>query len=224
MGVLYECPSAVCSRHPSDGRYVNRATFYRHGGSNTALSRAKRRQTDDAAADEEPSALDPSHDGSVKMKEVSDGAHATGGDEQDEETDGGVLYRTGGGSVGAWAVDGRGFDSGGDGDGSVKPDGSDDGEPLEEEDLPLDVLQNFTLYDGGDNNDEGKDAEDPGLLLQKVVQPPDDAQHGVPDNEHVGQSTLADIVTNGVAWSPGAFADWSKTLWRSTSRKSTTYL
>ena len=46
MGVLYECPCVICSRYPSGGRYVSRATFYRHGGSNMALSRAKRRRTD----------------------------------------------------------------------------------------------------------------------------------------------------------------------------------
>jgi len=76
-----------------------------------------------------------------------------------------VLDRTGGGSVGAWAVDRRGSDSGGSGDGSVKSDGSDDGERLVEEDLPLDVLQNYPLSDGGDDNEAGEDAEDPGLLL-----------------------------------------------------------
>jgi len=91
---------------------MSRATFYRHGGSNTALSRDKRPRTDDAASDEEPSALDPGHDGRVEEEEAGDGAHATGGDEQDEEMDGGVFDRAGGGSVGAWAVDGRGSDSG----------------------------------------------------------------------------------------------------------------
>ena len=207
MGVLYECPCAICSRHPSGGRYVSRETFYRHGGSNMALSRAKSRRTDDAAADEDPSALDPGHDGSVEEEEASDGAHTTGRDEQDEETDGGVLDRTGGGSVGAWAVDRRGSDSGGNGDGSVKSDGSDDGERLEEEDLPLDVFQNFPLSDGGDDNEAGENAEDPGLLLQQALQPLDDVQHGAPDNEHVGQSTPAAVSTNGVALSPEAFAD-----------------
>jgi len=99
---------------------VSRAFLNRHGGSNTALSRAKRRRSDDAAEDEEPSALDPGHDGSVGMEKASDGAHASGGDEEDEATDSGVLHRTGGHSVGAWAVNWRGLDSGGDGDGSVK--------------------------------------------------------------------------------------------------------
>jgi len=206
MGVLYECPCVICSRYPSGGRYVSRATFYRHGGSNMALSRAKRRRTDDAAAEEEPSALDPGHDGCVE-EEAGDGAHATGGDEQDEETDGGVLDRTVGGSVGAWAGDGRGSDSGGSGDGSVKSDGSDDGERLEGEDLPLDLLQNYPLSDGGDDNEAGEDAEDPRLRLQQAHQPLDDVPHGAPDNEHVGQSTPASVSTNGVALSPEAFAD-----------------
>jgi len=98
-------------------------------------------------------------------------------------------------------------DSGGDGDGSVRSDGSDDGEPLEDEDLPLDALQNFPLSDGGDDNEEGENAKDPGLLLQQALEPPDHAQHGALDNEHVGQSTPADVVTNGVALSPEAFAD-----------------
>jgi len=207
MGVLHECPCAICSRHPSGCRYVSREAFYRLGGGNTVLNRSQRRRTDDAAADKELSALEPGHEGSDEMKEVGDGGRATGGDEQDEETDGGVLDRTGGGFVGAWAVDGCGVDSGGDGDGSVKSDGSDDDEPLGEEDLPLDVLQNFPLSDGGDENEEGENAKEPGHLLQQALQPPDDAQHGAPDDEHVGPSTAAALVTNGVALSRETFAD-----------------
>jgi len=103
-------------------------------------------------------------------------------------------------------MDGRVSYSGGHGDGSVRSDGSDGGEPLEEGDLPLDALQNFPLSDGGDDHEEGENAEDPGLFLQQALEPPDYAQHGALDNEHVGQSTLADVVTNGVALSPEAFA------------------
>ena len=207
MGVLYECPCAICSCLPSGGRYVSREMFYRHGGSNTALSSAKRRRTDDAAGHEETSALDPGHAGNVEEEEAGDGAHATGGDEQDEETDGGVIDRTGCGSVGAWAVYGRGSERGGDGDDSVKSDGSDGGEPLEEEDLPLDVFQNFPLSDGGNDNEEREKSEDPGIIFQQALQPLDDAQHGALENEHVEQSTPAAVTTDGVTLSPEAFAD-----------------
>jgi len=154
MGVLYECPYAICIHHPSGGRYVSKKTFCRHRGSNTALCRAKRRQTDDAAADEESSALGPGHDGCVEKEEAGDGAYATCVDEQDEEADGGVLERTGGGSVGAWVVDGCGSDSRGNGDGSVKSYGRDAGAPPEEEDLPVDMLQDFPLSDVGDDKKE----------------------------------------------------------------------
>jgi len=133
---------------------VSKATFCRHGGSNTALNRAKRRQTDDATADEEPSLLHPGHDGCAEEQEAGDGAYATCGDEQDEKADGGVLERTGGGSVGACVVDGCGSDSGGSGDGSVRSYGRDGGEPPEEEDLPLDMLQNFKLSDCGDGKEK----------------------------------------------------------------------
>jgi len=224
MGVLFECPCAICSRHPSGDRYVCRATFCRHDGSNTALSRAKRRRTDDAAADKEPRALGPGHDGSVEMEEVGDGAHATGGDEQDEGTDGGVLDHTGGGSVGAWAVHGHGLDSGGDGDSSVKPDSSDDGEPLEEEDLPLDVLQNLALSDGGDDNEEGENAEDLGLLLQQADQPRMTRSTGLPTMSALGSQRRLTLSQTGWPCRHRHFRTWSKTLCRSTARKSKTYL
>jgi len=158
------------------------------------------------------------------MEEVGDGAHATGGDEQDEETDDGVLDHTGGGSFGGWAIDGHGLDSGGDGDGSVKPDGSDDGEPLEEEDLPLDVLQILALSDGGDDNEEGENAEDLELLLQQAVQPRMTRSTGLPTMSALGSPRRLTLSQTGWPCRHRHLRTWSKTLWLSTTRKSKTYL
>lgn len=114
------------------------------------------------------------------------------GDERDEETDGGMVERTGGGIVGGWSAKGCGSNSGGDEDGIVKSNGSDAGVPLEEKDIRLDILQDFSLCDGGDDNEEGKKAEDPAHFLAQThqLQHLNDAQYGARDKKHVGHSTL----------------------------------
>jgi len=73
--------------------------FYRHGGSTTALSGSRRRRGDNAVAEDEARALFRLVNGGDEAEEASESAHDTGGDEQDEETDGGVLDRTSGDSI-----------------------------------------------------------------------------------------------------------------------------